>query len=124
LPASPPEKGIDLKYHPERHEPTPSEEFQERFRQIDQAVREAQEAEKGKTGTSAADLAGHVLRNAAKKLGLPKWIQDRAETLGQELPSKGAQAVLDQIAGDTGLGANTQNALKALVDAFMRMKVK
>jgi outer membrane protein OmpA-like peptidoglycan-associated protein len=125
--ASPPAatpKLPDLKINPERHEPSPSEELQEKFRRVDQAVREAEAAEKANRGTSAADLAGRALRNAAKKLGLPKWVQDRAESLGQDLPSKGAQAVVDQIASDKSLDSNTQNALKALVDALMRTKVK
>ena len=124
-PAPPAEKPkIDLNYHPKEQDPTPDEELQERMRLIDKAVQEAQEAEKARPGTSAADLAGRVLRDAARKLGLPKWVQDRAESLGKDLPSKGGQAIVDQIAGDKSLDTNTQSALKALVDALMRTKVK
>lgn len=122
-PVAPP-KGIDLTYHPKIHEPTPSEEFQDKLRQIDKAVREAQEAERARPGTSAADVFGRVARDAAKKLGFPKWVQDRAESLAEDLPSKGVQAVFDQITGDKSLDANTQNAIKAMIDALMRMKVK
>lgn len=124
VPAAPPAKVIDLRIHREEHDPTPSEELQEKMRQVDKAVREAQAAEKSNPGVSAADLAGRVLRNAAKKLGLPSWIQDRAESLGKDLPAKGANAVVDQIAGERGLDADTQNALKALVEALMKVKVK
>jgi outer membrane protein OmpA-like peptidoglycan-associated protein len=113
-------KPLDLKYHP--HDPTPGEELQERMRQVDRAVREAQAAEKANPGTSVADATGHVLRNAAKKLGLPRWVQDQAESLGKDLPAKGADAVIDQI--DKSMDSNTQNALKALINAAMQMKVK
>jgi outer membrane protein OmpA-like peptidoglycan-associated protein len=115
---------IDLTFHPKEHEATPSEQFQERMRQVDKAVREAQEAEKANQGTSAADAMGRVLRNAAKKLGLPNWLQDRAESLGKDIPSMGAKAAVDQIAGDKHLDANALAALKALVDAVMQTKVK
>lgn len=129
LPATPPApapvpKEIDLKYHPERHTPDPDKDFQEKFRQIDRAVREAQEEEKANRGTSLSDAAGHILRNAARKLGLPEWVQHQAESLGRNLPSAGAQGALDQLAGETNMDANTRNALKALVDALMRTKVK
>ncbi len=115
---------IDLTFHPKEHEPDPSQEMQDRWRLVDQAVREAQEAEKRNAGTSVADATGRILRNAAKKLGLPEWLQDRAESIGKDLPSKGAQSAVDQIAGDRNMDANTKNALKALVDALMRLKVK
>jgi len=115
-------KPVDLTFHPK--EPTPSEEFQERWRQVDQAVREAKEAEKANQGASVADASGRILRRAAKKMGLPDWAQDRAESLARDLPSKGAQSVFDQITGDRNLDNNTRNALKALIDALMRMKVK
>jgi len=122
-PAVPTPRGpIDLKIH--WHEPTPSEELQENLRRVDKAVREAQAAEKANPGTSVADVTGRVLRNAAKKLGLPPWVQDRAESLGQSLPSMGANAIINQIASDKSLDANTQNALKAAVDALARTKVK
>lgn len=117
-------KPIDLTYHPKEHDPTPGEELQEKLRQVDKAVREAQAAEKSNPEISAADLAGRVLRNAAKKLGLPPWIQDEAESIGKALPAKGAQAVVDEIAGERGMDANTRNALKALVEALMRTKFK
>lgn len=122
--AAPPAKMIDLRIHREDHDPTPSEELQERMRLVDKAVRDAQAAEKSNPGISAGDMAGRVLRNAAKKLGLPSWVQDRAESLGKDLPAKGANAVVDQIAGERGMDANTQNALKALVEALMQVKVK
>lgn len=124
-PAPPTEKRkIDLTFHPNEHETTPGEELQDRMRLLDKAVREAQEAEKANQGTSVADVTGRVLRNAAKRLGLPKWLQDRAESLGKDLPSKGAQAAVDQLAGDQHLDAGARNALKALVDALMRTNVK
>jgi outer membrane protein OmpA-like peptidoglycan-associated protein len=123
-PAVPPPKPIDLTYHPEQHTSTPGEDLQERLRQIDRAVREAQEEEKAAHGISAADVTGRVLRRAAKKLGLPTWVQDRAEKLGQSLPSMGARAAVGQLAAEKGLDANTRNALGAVVDALMRTKVQ
>jgi outer membrane protein OmpA-like peptidoglycan-associated protein len=112
---------LDLKVHPETHQPTPSEEFQDKLRQIDKAVREA---EKARPGTSVAGLFGRVAREAAKKLGLPKWVQDRAESLARDVPSKGAQAVFDQIAGDQNLDPSTKNAVRAVIDALMRTEIK
>ncbi|WP_353064436.1 DUF4157 domain-containing protein [Tunturibacter psychrotolerans] len=121
-PPAPAPRPIDLKYHPKAQ--TPGEELEERLRQADRAVREAQEEEKAHAGMSVADLAGRVLRKAAKKLGMPKWIQDEAESLGKDLPTKGAQAVVDQIGDNSNLDANTRNALKALVDALAHVKLK
>ena len=100
----PPPKPIDLTYHPEHHTPTPGEDLQERLRLADKAVREAQKEEQANHGISAADVAGRILRRAAKKLGLPKWAQDRAQSLGKKLPSMGARAVMDQLAGETRYG--------------------
>ena len=92
-----------------------------------QARRDAQEIlarEKARPGTSAADAFGKAAREITKKLGLPKWAQDRAESLAQDLPSKGAQAVFDQLAADSGLDTQGKNALKAVIDALMRTKIK
>ncbi len=114
-----PSKSVDLTYHPK--DPTPEEEL---TRKIDQAVREAQLTEKAKPGTSVADLFGRLGRDVAKKLGLPQWVQDRFESLGKDLPSKGAQAVFDQVAGDRSLDDNTKNAIRTVIDALMRMRVK
>ncbi len=121
-PASKP-KDIDLTYHPKDIDPQPAGEGVWDPK-IDKAIQEAREAEKAHPGASASDLAGRVLRNAARKLGLPKWLQDRAESLGKDLPSKGAQAAVDEIAGDKSLDASSKNALKALVDALMHTKVR
>ena len=117
--AVPAHKPPDLTYHPELHPPTPSEELQERLREVDEAVREAQRAERVK-GVSAADVTGRILRHAAKKLGLPQWAQDEAESIGRELPSAGAKAVIGQLSGNAGMDAATRDALKALVDALMK----
>lgn len=117
-----PAKNIDLKFHPKP--PSPSEEFTDRLRLIDRAIREAQEAEKANSGSSLADRFGRVGRDVAKKMGLPQWMQDHIESLAQEVPSRGGQAVVDQIAGDRSLDTNTKNAVKAVIDALMRMKVK
>ena len=121
--STPPPKPVDLTYHPELHTPTPGEDLQERLRQADKAVREAQKEEQANQGVSAADVAGRILRRAAKKLGLPNWAQDRAQSLGEKLPSMGARAAMDQLAGETNMDASTRNALGALVDALMRTKV-
>lgn len=112
----------DLTYHP--HDPTPDEDFQDKYRAIERAVREAQAEEARHPGTSASDAAGAVLRKAAAKLGLPKWVQDRAESLGKDLPSMGTKAIIDRIAGERGMDATTQNALKAAVDALSRTRIK
>lgn len=117
-----PPKSVDLTFHPKM--PTPSEEFADKLRQIDRAVREAQEAEKVNPGSSVADRFGHIGRDVAKKLGLPQWMQDRVESFAQDVPSKGGQAVADQVAGDRSLDSNAKNAIKAVIDALMRMKVK
>jgi len=121
LPQIPP-KTVDLTYHPKI--PTPSEEFADRLRQIDKAVHEAQEAEKARPGTSVADRFGRLGREVARKLGMPQWMQDRVESLARDVPSKGGQAVIDQAAGERSLDANTKNAIKAIIDALMRMKVE
>lgn len=113
-----PPKPIDLTFHPPSHEPTPSQQLQER---LQQAVREAAQ-KKSKPGASPADQAGWVLRQAAREAGFSKRIQDQAESLGRKLPSIGAQAAIGQIAADKNLDANTQSALKALVDAAMQTK--
>ncbi len=104
------------------HASDPSEELQERLRAIDRAVREAQRAERVK-GTSIADVTGWVLRRAAERIGLPQWAQDRAESLGRDLPAMGARAVIDQIATEKNIDPATRDALKALVDALARTKV-
>jgi outer membrane protein OmpA-like peptidoglycan-associated protein len=115
----------DITHHFYRfHVPTPSEQYQQKQHEIDQAVREAAEAEKAKPGTSIADFFGKVGRDVAKKLGLPQWVQDGFESLAKDAPSKGAQAVYDQIAAGKNPDANTQNAIKALIDALMQLKVR
>jgi outer membrane protein OmpA-like peptidoglycan-associated protein len=119
-PVAPPK--IDLTYRP--NEPTPDEEFQEKFKRVNQAVREAQAEEAAHPGTSVSDASGRVLRSVAAKLGLPKWLQDRAESLGKDLPAMGAKAIIDRIAGERGIDAQTQNALKAAVDAMSQQKIK
>jgi len=119
-----PSKPVDLSYHPRTQLPGPDEEFADRLRQLDQAVREAQEAENAKPGTSIADHFGRIGRTVAKKLGLPQWVQDRFESMGKDIPSKGAQAVFDQIAADRSLDGNTKNAIRAVIDSLMRMRVK
>lgn len=115
---------IDLTSDPPKHEPTADAQLQDRLRRIDQAVREAEEAERSNPGISAAELAGRVLRRAARKLGLPEWVQDRAESLGRDLPGKGVQGVVNQLADERTVDTNTRNALKALIDALIRSKVK
>lgn len=117
-------KPVDLTYHPKVQLPAPREEFADRLRQLDQVVREAQEAEKAKPGTSVADHFGRIGRNVAKPMGLPQWIQDRFESFGKDIPSKGTEAVFDQIAADRSLDGNTKNAIRAVIDSLMRMRVK
>jgi outer membrane protein OmpA-like peptidoglycan-associated protein len=122
-----PPKPIDLTYHPPVHMPTPEEEVEENIRRNEEIWKQAQEVlarEKAQPGKSAADLFGKVAREVTKKLGLPKWVQDRAESLAQDVPSKGAQAVFDQITGDKNLDGNAKNAIKAIIDALMQTKVK
>ena len=121
---APPQNGINLTYRPELHMPTPDEELQDNLRIVDQAVKEAAGYEKAHPGTSAADAAGRVLRNAARKLGLPKWVQDKAESLGKDLPSKGADAVINQLAGEHNLDVNYKNAVEAAIKALAQLKVK
>jgi hypothetical protein len=118
-----PKQRVDLTYHPELHIPTPGEELQENLRRVDRALKEAAEHERAHPGTSLADATGRVLRDAARRLGLPKWVQDRAESLGKDLPSKGADAVIDQIAGDGRMDASYKNALQAAIRALSQMKV-
>ena len=122
-----PQKPIDLTYHLAFHVPTPEEEVEENIRRNEEIWKQAQDVlarEKARPGTSAADAFGKAAREITKKLGLPKWVQDRAESLAQDLPSKGAQAVFDQLAADSGLDAQGKNALKAVIDALMRTKIK
>ncbi len=126
-PVPAPPKRIDLTYHPPIHMPTPEEEVEENIRRNEEIWKRAQEIlarEKGKPGTSVADLFGRAAREITKKLGLPKWIQDRAASLAEDLPSKGAQAVFNQITEDKNLDASTKNAVKAVIDALMQTKVK
>jgi hypothetical protein len=126
-PAPAPPKPIDLTYHPPVHVPTPEEEVDENIRRNEEIWKQAQDIlarEKAQPGKSASDLFGKVVREVTKKLGLPKWVQDRAESLAQDVPSKGAQAVFDQITEDKSLDASTKNAIKAVIDALMQTKIK
>ena len=109
---------------PQLHSPIPSEELQYRLHDIDEAVREAMHEEKANRGAPPAEAAGRVLRNAASKLGFPKWVQAQAEALGRNLLSLGPQPAVDQSCSGVRMDANTRTALHALVDAFLRMKVK
>jgi outer membrane protein OmpA-like peptidoglycan-associated protein len=121
----PPVPRPDLTYHPPM--PTPEEEAEENIRRSEEMWKQAQQIlahEKTKPGTSVADLLGRVGRELAKKLGLPKWAQDRAESLAQDLPAKGAEAVFDQLAGDKGLSSQEKNAVHAVIDALSKSKIK
>jgi outer membrane protein OmpA-like peptidoglycan-associated protein len=119
-PASPP---IDLTYHPPVHAPTPEEEARDTARrneEIWRIVQELRARERPPQGISAADALGRVARDAAKRLGLPHWIQDKAASLAEGLPAKGAQTVFDELTGDRNLDPNSRNAIKAILEALMR----
>lgn len=124
-PAPLPKPPVDLTYHP--HLPTPEEEVQENIRRNEEIWKEAQQIlarEKAKPGTSVADVFGRAAREITRKLGLPKWVQDRAESLAQDLPAKGAQAVFDQLAAEKEMTVEEKNAVHAVIDAFMKTKLK
>ena len=120
-PATP--KPIDLTYHP--RPATPQEEREENIRRNELIWRLAQEAkarEKPHAGTSIAGAAGRIARHIAKELGLPRWVQDRAASLAEDLPAKGAQMVFEQIAADKSLDPSARNAVKATIEAVMKLE--
>jgi outer membrane protein OmpA-like peptidoglycan-associated protein len=129
----PPPKPIDFfHYHPPAHIPTKEEEQQERERQAEEnwkkaqdiRKREAEEAERHPPGSSLSDFFGRKGRELAKALGLPKFLQDKAESLAQDLPAMGAKAIFDRIAADKGLDAQGKNAVHSIIDALAKEKVK
>jgi outer membrane protein OmpA-like peptidoglycan-associated protein len=132
--APPPEqKPLDIfNYHPQVHIPTKEEEDQERERQnqrnADRAheilKREAEEAERHPPGSSVSDFFGKKGRELAKALGLPKFVQDKAESLAKDLPGMGVKAIFDQIAADKGMDDATKNAVHSIIDALAKEKVK
>jgi outer membrane protein OmpA-like peptidoglycan-associated protein len=131
-PPPPEQKPLDLNYHPPVHIPTKQEEEQEREQQnrknADKAheilKREAEEAQRHPPGSSVSDFFGKKGRELAKALGLPKFIQDKAESLAKDLPAMGAKAIFDQIAADKGLDDASKNAVHSIIDALAKEKVK
>jgi outer membrane protein OmpA-like peptidoglycan-associated protein len=124
VPPAPAPKPIDLTYHPRPL--TPEEEIEENIHRnelIWQLAQQAKAHEKPHAGTSIAGAAGRIARDIVKKLGLPKWVEDRAASLAEDLPSKGAQSVFDQIAGDKSLDPSSKNAIKAVIEAITKLEV-
>jgi outer membrane protein OmpA-like peptidoglycan-associated protein len=124
---APPTGAIDLTYHPSVHMPTPEEEAREQARrneEIWRIVQQLRAREQPQQGTSAADALGRIARGAARRLGLPEWLQDKAASLAEGLPSRGAQTVFDQLTADRNLDSTSRNAIKAILDALMRTPIR
>ena len=120
-------KPLDLTYHPPIHVPTPQEEMEENLRrnlEIDKLAHDILEREKSKPSVSAADVFGRAMREITKKMGLPKWIQDKAQDLGEKLPSMGANALFDQITADRNLSESEKNAVHSAIEALTKTKIK
>jgi hypothetical protein len=120
-----PTQAPDLTYRPPRHVLTP----EENLRLNEWVWKEAQpilkrERESARPGVSVSDVFGRVARELVKKMGLPEWAQDRAESLGQDVPTKAAETLFDQVTGDRNLDQNTKDAFKAVIGALMRSEVK
>lgn len=75
-------------------------------------------------GMSAADWCGEKMRDAAKSLGLGKWAQERAESLGRKIPSGGAKFVIGEIQKETGMSPEVKKALGGVVDGLSEWKWK
>jgi outer membrane protein OmpA-like peptidoglycan-associated protein len=100
---------------------TPEETKARHDTKEDKAVKDAKRKNE-ESRSSVSDRAGKRAREIAKEMGLPKWLQDRAESLGKQLPAKGAQALLDQIAAAQGLGQDGQSALNSIIDKLAQEK--
>ena len=121
VPDPPPRPDLNVKDDPGRTiMETPEETTARHQVEEDKKTKEAK-AHKEK-GTSVSDNWGQKARELAKGAGLSKWMQDRAESLGKALPSKGAQTILDQIASDKGLDQTQRDALKGIIDALAKSK--
>jgi outer membrane protein OmpA-like peptidoglycan-associated protein len=72
---------------------------------------------------SISDLSGAAMGDFARRLGLPKWIQEKAESLGKDLPAKGLKAAVDTLMSDPSIDENTREALRKALEALSKLQM-